>query len=583
MLAEVLARETAIARGGEPSFDGAVEATMAALTQAGIPTTGATMVDGSGLSSQDKVPAQLLGALLAAAAAPAQGPDDTEFLRPVLTGLPVAGGDGTLEDRFAPGEDSSAGRGVVRAKTGTLTTASSLAGVVVDADQRLLVFAFMSNGALPVHGPAPARRSCGRAVPVRLPLSARLRRRRGQRSELADIERPVAASGCRDKAGGGAGGAGIGADCVAWGRATLYPGHPARRRHGPPGRLGAGPAHRGAPRARPGRRSPATTRMELVARLRADAATAEGHVREVTGLGHGLPLLPADVVDRPAWAAAALSGMAALTAGAQLPDVGKAARAVTARTAGLQLGGVVAYLGGRVLGQYDPFGGPDGEGRLLLVAPNVHAAQQALDVSSADFGLWVCLHEATHRLQFTAVPWLRSYFADEVSRLLSLTGDSRPSLDRLPELFRTSCGSRRATRWPSSSCCRAPSSARCSTGCWRSPRCWRATPTTSWTRWARRSCRRWRRSGRGSRSAAAAGGWSTGSCARCWGGGEGAPVRRRLGVHQARRARRGDGRVQQGVGEPRDGPHPRRARRPRRLVAPGPQPDLTGESRVPTR
>ena len=57
VLAEVLARETAIARGGEPSFDGAVEATMAALTQAGIPTAGAAMVDGSGLSTQDRVPA----------------------------------------------------------------------------------------------------------------------------------------------------------------------------------------------------------------------------------------------------------------------------------------------------------------------------------------------------------------------------------------------------------------------------------------------------------------------------------------------------------------------------------------------
>jgi len=129
--------------------------------------------------------------------------------------------------------------------------------------------------------------------------------------------------------------------------------------------------------------------------------------------------------------------MAALTAGARLPAVGRSARTVTARTAGVQLGGVVAYLGGRVLGQYDPFGGRDGDGRLLLVAPNVHAAQQALDVPSADFGLWVCLHEATHRLQFTAVPWLRSYFADEVSSLLSLAEGTRFDVDRLPELIRT--------------------------------------------------------------------------------------------------------------------------------------------------
>lgn len=179
---------------------------------------------------------------------------------------------------------------------------------------------------------------------------------------------------------------------------------------------------------------------ELVARLRTDAAVAEGHVRDVTGLGHGLPLLPADVVDRPAWATAALDGMAALTADAELPAVSRTARMITARTAGLQLGGVVAYLGGRVLGQYDPFGGPDADGRLLLVAPNVHGAQQALDVPAADFGLWVCLHEATHRLQFTAVPWLRSYFAGEVGRFLSLAQgpDSGRGtvIERLPEVLR---------------------------------------------------------------------------------------------------------------------------------------------------
>ncbi|ODT98142.1 MAG: coenzyme F420 biosynthesis-associated protein [Pseudonocardia sp. SCN 72-86] len=178
-----------------------------------------------------------------------------------------------------------------------------------------------------------------------------------------------------------------------------------------------------------------TEARELVVRLRADAAVAEGHVRTVTGLGEGLPLLPADVVDRPGWAAAAIDGMAALTSGASLPRTPKMAKAVTGTTAGLQVGSVLAYLGGRVLGQYDPFGGADGAGRLLLVAPNVHAAQQALDVPSTDFGLWVCLHEATHRLQFTAVPWLRDFFSGQVSAFLSLADtDGSDVLTRLPEI-----------------------------------------------------------------------------------------------------------------------------------------------------
>jgi D-alanyl-D-alanine carboxypeptidase/D-alanyl-D-alanine-endopeptidase (penicillin-binding protein 4) len=149
VLAEVLAREVAIERDAEPSFDGASTQTLLALSQAGFDTAGAKLVDGSGLSFDDKVPAQLLGAVLAQAAAPAQGARDTQFLRPILTGLPVAGGDGTLVDRFASGSPSASGRGVVRAKTGTLTGVSSLAGIVTDADGRLLVFALMSNGVNP--------------------------------------------------------------------------------------------------------------------------------------------------------------------------------------------------------------------------------------------------------------------------------------------------------------------------------------------------------------------------------------------------------------------------------------------------
>ena len=179
--------------------------------------------------------------------------------------------------------------------------------------------------------------------------------------------------------------------------------------------------------------------IELVERLRTDAAVAEGHVREVTGLGAGLPLLPADVVDRPAWVDANTQGMAALldplvTKLQQQQDrrPGPIAMAIGSRATGAQAGAVLSFLGSRVLGQYEVFGTG---GRLLLVAPNVHAAQQALDVPSTDFGLWVCLHEATHRLQFTAVPWLREHFAGEVGRLLSL-GESAGLAERLPDALR---------------------------------------------------------------------------------------------------------------------------------------------------
>ncbi len=149
VLAEVLAREVAIERRGEPSFAGAAEQTLAALAQAGFDTSGTRLVDGSGLSTGNRIPAKLLGAVLTAAAAPAQGPKDAQFLRPIVSGLPVAGGDGTLDGRFGTATPAAAGRGVVRAKTGTLTGVSSLAGITTDADGRLLVFALMSNDELP--------------------------------------------------------------------------------------------------------------------------------------------------------------------------------------------------------------------------------------------------------------------------------------------------------------------------------------------------------------------------------------------------------------------------------------------------
>lgn len=172
--------------------------------------------------------------------------------------------------------------------------------------------------------------------------------------------------------------------------------------------------------------------------MRELSVAAEGHVRQLTGLGLDLPLLPGEVVDRPAWVRGAVDGLAALTDHALPRGAGGWRGGVLAGTAGVQAGMVLAYLSTRVLGQYDPFGGPDGEGRLLLVAPNIVAAQQALRVPEEDFWMWVCLHESTHRLQFTAVPWLRAHFAAQVGTLLSSMDDATAGLlSRVGEALRS--------------------------------------------------------------------------------------------------------------------------------------------------
>jgi coenzyme F420 biosynthesis associated uncharacterized protein len=188
---------------------------------------------------------------------------------------------------------------------------------------------------------------------------------------------------------------------------------------------------------KPGPAVPMEEAERSVAQLRDATDLAETHVRELTGLGHGLPLHPGDVVDRRRWVEAAAEGLAALTDGAMPTGGDRPIGGVLAGSAGVQAGMVLAFLGGRVLGQYDPFGGAGDSGRLLLVAPNIVAAQQALDVPAEDFQMWVCLHECTHRLQFTAVPWLREYFSGEVASFLSgLDETATSAFTRLPEVVK---------------------------------------------------------------------------------------------------------------------------------------------------
>jgi coenzyme F420 biosynthesis associated uncharacterized protein len=188
--------------------------------------------------------------------------------------------------------------------------------------------------------------------------------------------------------------------------------------------------------------TPAEAR-DAVEELRRLSRTAELRVRETTGMGAGLPVEDADVVDRPGWIAATAKGMALLTEplAARLPEVKHSASA-----AGAQIGVVLGYLSGKVLGQFDPLGGQppkedegalpkghrgeppaerdsglDAPGRLVLVAPNVVKVERELEVYPTDFRLWVCLHESTHRLQFSAVPWMTGYFRGQVAAFAEAT------------------------------------------------------------------------------------------------------------------------------------------------------------------
>ncbi|CAM5491400.1 D-alanyl-D-alanine carboxypeptidase OS=Streptomyces canus OX=58343 GN=AQI96_41310 PE=3 SV=1 [Streptomyces canus] len=134
-IAEALARQTAVADGQRADFAGGGRAIRDQLKKLRLPLAGADFHDGSGLDRADRLTAGLLTSLLVKAGDLAH-PD----LRPVLTGLPVAGFTGTLTSRYTDGA-----AGVVRAKTGTLTGVNTLAGTVVDQDGRLLAFAFLTS------------------------------------------------------------------------------------------------------------------------------------------------------------------------------------------------------------------------------------------------------------------------------------------------------------------------------------------------------------------------------------------------------------------------------------------------------
>jgi len=233
--------------------------------------------------------------------------------------------------------------------------------------------------------------------------------------------------------------------------------------------------------ARQGPQVSLTEARAVVAELRGLTAVVQQPVRELTGLTSRGAVGPVAVVDRPGWIKANVSGFRVVLEplAVQLaershvmPAPGSVVGAVGSRVTGVQAGLILAYLSSRVLGQYELFlppgeggaagtastgngangpadvangapaataangaagtGQATGVGRLTLVAPNIVMVERELGVDPHDFRRWVCLHEETHRVQFTSVPWLRGYVQGMMTEfLLASELDAGAILERI--------------------------------------------------------------------------------------------------------------------------------------------------------
>jgi len=183
--------------------------------------------------------------------------------------------------------------------------------------------------------------------------------------------------------------------------------------------------------ARPGPPSSDYTRRQAIDELTALAAKAEPPVRDVTGLVTDGVVPAARIVDRAEWVRAAAESMRVMTNGTEKPR-----GFFTGRLTGAQTGAVLAFVASGILGQYDPFAAE--QGCLLLVYPNVIAVERQLRLEPSDFRLWVCLHEVTHRVQFTANRWLSGYMSDSLGLLTQESGeDVGQVMSRLADFVRS--------------------------------------------------------------------------------------------------------------------------------------------------
>jgi D-alanyl-D-alanine carboxypeptidase/D-alanyl-D-alanine-endopeptidase (penicillin-binding protein 4) len=134
-IAEDLSRVLAVETGVPANPEHSMAAVTASLVALGVDTTGLQLYDGAGFSTRNSIPPSVLTHAIRAAV-------QSEPTHDLLGWLAEAGLTGTLQNRFT----SSPGTGVVRAKTGSLTGVTALAGVVITADGRPLAFAALIDG-----------------------------------------------------------------------------------------------------------------------------------------------------------------------------------------------------------------------------------------------------------------------------------------------------------------------------------------------------------------------------------------------------------------------------------------------------
>ena len=165
-------------------------------------------------------------------------------------------------------------------------------------------------------------------------------------------------------------------------------------------------------------------------------AQAEELVAETTGLISQMGNARGRVADRPMWIDANIESFQRLLKPLSKKLVNSDTSLLKefgSKASGAEMGMLLGWMSGRVLGQYDLLiiedENPEDQDIVYYVGPNVLAIEKKYGFPPEEFRLWLALHECTHRAQFTGVPWLRDHFLGLVNKTLE-------AVDPDPEMLR---------------------------------------------------------------------------------------------------------------------------------------------------